>query len=86
MKDTLNALINKLEVAPISESDLWLIGILAALVLAVVMLRFMLFIHDFSEELCYLNMEIARSEGAERSYYVHERRRLWLSLIPFIKY
>lgn len=86
MKDTLDALTNKLEVAPMSESDIWLIGIFAALILVVVTIRFALFICDFSEELRYLNMEIARSEEEERRYYVRERRRLWLSLIPFIKY
>ncbi len=86
MKDTLDALTNKLEVATMSETDLWLIGIFAALILVVVTIRFALFVHDFSSELRYLNMEIERSDGAERRYYVHERRRLWLSLIPFIKY
>lgn len=63
-----------------------LIGIVIVIVLIGAMIRFALFIHDFSSELRYLNMEIERSEGAERRHYVRERRRLWLSLLPFVKY
>ena len=44
------------------------------------------FINDFSQELKYLNNEIGRTSGAERRHYVRQRRRLWLSLIPFVKY
>lgn len=40
-------------------------------------------IYDFKRDLDYLNMEIARTEGAEREYWKREKRRLWLSLLPF---
>lgn len=39
----------------------------------------------FSHELHYLNREIARTEGAEREYWKREKRRLWLSLLPFYR-
>ncbi len=38
----------------------------------------------FFRELQYLNMEISRTTGSEREYWLKERRRLWLSLIPFV--
>jgi len=63
-----------------------LLGISAFLILIIVIVGLAIFINDFSAELRYLNNEIARTEGAERSHYIRKRRRLWLSLIPFVKY
>ncbi len=40
-------------------------------------------ISEFQSELRYLNMEINRTRGREREHYRRERRRLWLSLLPF---
>lgn len=42
-------------------------------------------INDFSRDLAYLNREIARTEGAEREHWKREKRRLWLSLLPFFR-
>lgn len=41
----------------------------------------------FQRELRHLNLRIeqARSER-ERQHYLRRRRRLWLSLIPFVRY
>lgn len=44
------------------------------------------FVSAFREELRYLNNEIRRSMGEEQRYWIRQRRRLWLSLIPFVKY
>lgn len=41
---------------------------------------------DFRWELKRLNMEIARTSGEEQEMWRALRRRLWLSLLPFIKY
>ena len=41
---------------------------------------------DFSRELRYLNTEIERTQGRERMHYIRKRRRLWLSLLPFMRY
>ena len=41
---------------------------------------------DFRWELRRLNMEIARTSGDEQKMWRALRRRLWLSLLPFIKY
>ncbi len=64
--------------------------ILAMIVLCIitVLVIFNLFfsLREFQRELIYLNCEIKRSHGAERRHYIKRRRRLWLSLIPFVKY
>lgn len=51
-----------------------------------ILFSFVKFITDFSAELQYLNMEIKRTDGKERRYYIRQRRRLWLSLLPFVRY
>lgn len=63
-----------------------LIIIIAAFFLIVLLFGLAQFINDFSRELRYLNNEIERTTGSERRYYIRQRRRLWLSLIPFVKY
>lgn len=44
------------------------------------------FLYDFSRELKILNMEIKRTDGKERRYWLRKRRRLLISLIPFVPY
>ncbi len=63
-----------------------LIGISAVFILALGIYGLCSFINSFSSELKYLNNEIRRTRGAERRHWIRERRRLWLSIIPFIKY
>ncbi len=63
-----------------------LVGIVAVIALIGFLDGFFIFINDFSQELKYLNIEIGRTDGAERRYWLRQRRRLWLSLIPFVKY
>mgnify|MGYP006391884069 len=64
----------------------WLVGIVAVFFLILLLFGLVSFINDFSSELRYLNNEIRRTDGAERRHYIRQRRRLWLSLIPFVKY
>ena len=42
-------------------------------------------ISEFSQELNYINMEIGRTTGGEQKYWQREKRRLWLSLLPFYR-
>ena len=63
-----------------------LVYIFAAFVLMVLLVRLVIFINDFSAELKRVNTEIGRTTGNERMHYVRKRRRLWLSIIPFVKY
>lgn len=66
-----------------------LIGLLgftvATIVLFCLLFGFVQFVAGFSDELRYLNHEISRTDGEERMYYIHCRRELWLSLIPFLR-
>lgn len=69
------------------DSELWiLVGVIAVPILLGLFIGFCMFINDFSQELKYINFEIQRNTGAERRYWIRQRRRLWLSLIPFVKY
>ena len=42
-------------------------------------------INDFTNELNYINREIGRTTGEEQRYWKREKRRLWLSLLPFYR-
>lgn len=42
-------------------------------------------ISNFKDELDYINTEIYRTTGRERIHWRHEKKRLWLSLIPFYR-
>lgn len=69
------------------DNEFWiLVGIIAIPILLGLLVGLCLFINDFSQELRYLNNEIRRTDGAERRHWIRRRRRLWLSLIPFVKY
>lgn len=52
----------------------------------VILVKFIMWINDFSHELRYLNNEIGRTDGSEQRYWKRQKRRLWLSIIPFVRY
>lgn len=60
-----------------------LLVILLALLVIALLVGLTMKINGFSRELDYLNREIARTEGEEREHWKREKRRLWLSLLPF---
>ena len=64
----------------------WLLVIVIAIILLIAFIRAVSYFYEFSQELKYLNIEINRTHGDEHKYWLHRRRRLWLSLIPFVKY
>ena len=59
------------------------IGIIIAIVVLVYLVRFFIV---FSRELNYIEEEILRTTGEEKEYWKKTRRRLWLSLLPFVRY
>ena len=63
-----------------------LIGFVAVFILIILLFGLAQFINGFSQELKYINGEIKRTDGSERRYWIRQRRRLWLSVIPFVKY
>ena len=62
------------------------IYIIAGILILFALGALILHLSDFFRELRYLNKEIACTAGEERRYWLQQRRRLWLSLLPFIKY
>lgn len=40
-------------------------------------------IRTFRKELTYINKELRRNTGASRKYWLEQRKKLWLSLLPF---
>ena len=72
----------------INDQTLIVIMVVGACVLAAVLfVAAAVWWPKFQRELRHLNMRIeqARSER-ERQHYLRRRRRLWLSLIPFVRY
>lgn len=63
-----------------------LIGIIGFFLLIGLLFGLAQFLNDFMSELRYLNNEIGSTDGEERKHWIRQRRRLWLSLIPFVKY
>ena len=49
-------------------------------------LAFVKWWRDFREELEDIKYEISISKGREREWWIRRRRRLWLSILPFVKY
>lgn len=63
-----------------------IITVVAATALVfLLLLKLGIFIDNFRRELKYIKMEINRSEGGERRYWQHQKKKLWLSLIPFYR-
>ena len=48
-------------------------------------LRLVFRLDSLKKDIKYVNMEIRRTRGSERKAWQREKRRLWLSLIPFYK-
>ncbi len=63
-----------------------IIALVVLIALALIVVGSVLFYNDFSRELQHLNTEIRRTEGEELDYWKKRRRRLWLSILPFVKY
>ncbi len=64
----------------------FLVGIAALFFIILILFGLTSFIKDFFQELKNINNKIIQTHGQERKYWIHRRRKLWLSLIPFVKY
>lgn len=74
---------------PVNKTDImvWcLFGVIATIFLILALIRLVDFSKEFSATLYYLNMEIKSTNDADRKHWLRQRRRLWLSLLPFVKY
>ncbi|MGN0492012.1 MAG: hypothetical protein ACI4F7_00035 [Acutalibacteraceae bacterium] len=67
------------------ETDVLSVIACALLLIAAFLLiiRLVLFAEEFRHKLKIIKMEINRNTGDERLHWQHEKRRLWLSLLPF---
>ena len=60
--------------------------VIAALIFGTLFIaRLVVKLSRFKHDLDIYNMEKSRTTGAERKHYKQERRRLWLSLLPFYR-
>ena len=64
------------------------LGILLIILMLTVVLLAILspWIRWFRRELKFINTEIQRNTGREQQRWLRRRRRLWMSVIPFVKY
>ena len=69
-----------------TKNDLLYILIIAIPVAIIALIKLVLFLLAFKKELQYLEAEIARNDGPDRDYWIKKKRRLWLSLLPFVRY
>ena len=60
--------------------------VIVVLVIIALAIKIAFFFKNFSGELKYINIEIGRTDGAERKHWQKRKRKLLLSLIPFVKY
>ena len=63
-----------------------LLGIAGVLSVTFILTVVLPWLRDFCYELRFLNMEIQRNTGREQEYWIKQRRRLWLSILPFFRY
>ena len=63
-----------------------LVCIVAAIILFLFLVKLINYFNDFAKELKYLNCEIGRTTGDRLEHFKKQKRRLWLSLIPFVRY
>ncbi len=70
----------------VSTALRWLIILIVIFLAILLLVGLVSFYNEFSRELRYINSEIARTVGSERRYWLQQRRKLWLSLIPFVRY
>lgn len=60
-----------------------LLAILIILFAFLLLIGLAIKITQLYRELKYINLEIGRTTGEEQKYWKQEKRRLWLSLLPF---
>ena len=71
-----------------NESSLFwlLVAVLGAIVAMILIVYFVQWLIAFQEELKHVNTEIQRTTGRERERWKRRKRRLFLSIIPFVRY
>ena len=60
--------------------------VLGVMILLLAGVRLAIWFQAFRKELRYINSEISRTTGRERAHWERRKKRLLLSLIPFVGY
>lgn len=74
------------ENTPLIETTELILAMIVLFLLVLLSFRAMLSTEEFLREWRYLTGEINRSSGHERRRWISKRRRLLLSLLPFVRY
>ena len=70
-----------------NDTGLFVIFILAILFLtSLLLVSFIRWVLDFRWELKRLKSEIGRTKGREQERWKRKKKKLWLSLLPFVRY
>ncbi len=62
----------------------FLITVLLVLFSCLIFIAFVNWLSGFKMELKYIKGEIKRTTGDEQKYWIYRKRRLWLSILPFV--
>lgn len=60
--------------------------VIGVLLLVLAVARLAIFLQWFRRDLRYVEKEIARTTGDEKKHWQKRKKRLWRSLIPFVRY
>lgn len=60
-----------------------MLAVITLVIEAKILISLVIRFYYFRRDLTDIKNEIRRSEGSERRYWQREKKRLWLSLIPF---
>ncbi len=69
-----------------TKEDWAVFGLFGAIILFIIVLYIIDCSRGFSKELKLINIEIGRTTGREQRHWKKKKKRLFLSLIPFVKY
>jgi|GEM_PF-2536565 len=61
-------------------------AIFALIIIVAILISFVQWIIGFRTEYRYIKNEINRTYGREKKYWIRQKRRLILSVIPFVRY
>ena len=66
---------------------LWImIFVVGGIIVALFLVRFAMWLNEFQQELMIINTEIRRTAGSEQKRWKKRKMRLWLSILPFVRY
>ena len=69
----------------LTENESVFFAVIIGVLVLLLLIRFALSLKDFKRELYYIKTEIRNTVGEERRYWKREKKKLWLSLIPFFR-